>query len=127
MSQLMAVLLDGIAQIEYDRGKPLPDHQAAYLDKMDRKMDAGIEVGGRVLVEPDLEQRTQFIAANLAHAIRTKNEAQAAALTTYLAVRLTDLKQVRIKQQGEDFAIELVFDENYVKQYPVTFRKPGQH
>jgi hypothetical protein len=127
MSQLMAVLLNGIAQIEYDRSKPLPDHQAAYLDKMDRKMDAGIEMAGQVLVDPDLDQRTQFIAANLAHAIQTNDETQAAALTTYLAVRLTDLKQVRIKQQGEDFSIELVFDEDYVKQYPVTFRRPGHH
>ena len=123
----MAVLLNGIAQIEYDRSKPLPDHQAAYLDKMDRKMDAGIEMAGQVLVDPDLDQRTQFIAANLAHAIQTNDETQAAALTTYLAVRLTDLKQVRIKQQGEDFSIELVFDEDYVKQYPVTFRRPGHH
>ena len=127
MSQLMAVLLNGIAQIEYDRSKPLPDHQGAYLDKMDRKMDAGIEMAGQVLVDPDLDQRTQFIAANLAHAIQTNDETQAAALTTYLAVRLTDLKQVRIKQQGEDFSIELVFDEDYVKQYPVTFRRPGHH
>lgn len=127
MSNLMAVLLNGIAQIEYDRRKPLPEYQAAYLDKMDRKMDDGIDIDGRVISKPDLGQRAQFAAANLAHAIKTNNEAMAAAMCTYLAARLTDLKQVRIKEEGEDFAIELDFTEDYVKQYPVTFGKPGQH
>ena len=45
MKTIFAVLLNGIAQIEYDRNKPLPDYQAAYLDKMDKKMDAGILIG----------------------------------------------------------------------------------
>ena len=42
MNNIMAVFLNGIAQLEYDRDKLLPDHQAAYLDKMDARMDAGI-------------------------------------------------------------------------------------
>ena len=69
MSELMAVLLNGIAQIEYHRRKGLPDHQGAYLDKMDRRMDEGIEADGEI-------------------------------------------------------AIELVFDEDYVRQFPVHFGKP---
>jgi hypothetical protein len=121
MSGLMAILLNGIAQIEYDRSRPLPDYQGAYLDKMDRKMDGGIEIGGQAIRKPDLGQRAQFVAANLAHAIRTDNEAVAAAMSTYLAVRLTDLKQVKIREEGEDFAIELDFEHDYVKQHPVHF------
>ena len=125
MSNLMAVLVNGIAQIEYDRRKPLPDHQAAYLDKMDRRMDEGIEVDGRLIENPERLQRAQFVAGNLAHAIKTGNEELAAAMTTYLAVRLADLKQVKIREEGEDFAIELVFDEQYVRQFPVQFGKPN--
>ena len=121
MCNLMAILLNGIAQIEYDRSKPLPDYQGAYLDKMDRKMDDGIEIGGQVIRNPDLGQRAQFVAANLAHAIRSNNEALAAAMSTYLAVRLTDLKQVKIREEGDDFAIELDFEQDYVKQHPVHF------
>lgn len=124
MSNLMAVLLNGIAQIEYDRRKPLPDHQAAYLEKMDRRMDEGIEADGSVIEEPDRLQRAQFVAGNLAHAIKTGNEELAAAMTTYLAVRLADLKQVKIREEGEGFAIELVFDEEYVRQFPVQFGRP---
>lgn len=45
MSNIMAVLLNGIAQLEYDREKQLPPHQELYLDKMDQKMAEGIQVG----------------------------------------------------------------------------------
>jgi hypothetical protein len=119
----MAVLLDGIAQIELDRGKPLPDYQGAYLDKMDRRMDEeGIDLDGRRVPTPSDAQKAQFIAANLAGAIVSNNEPQAAAFTTYLAVRLPALKQVKIRREGEDgFAIELDFEEDYVKQQPVQF------
>jgi hypothetical protein len=118
----MAVLLDGIAQIEFDRGKPLPDYQGAYLDKMDRRMDSeGIDVDGQRLPTPDPMQKAQFIAANLAHAIVYDNEAQAAAFATYLAVRLPELKQVKLRRSQEGFAIELDFEQDYVKQHPVQF------
>lgn len=126
MSNLMAVLLNGVAQIEYDRTKPIPDHQGAYLKKMDRKMDAGIDIAGETVDQPDLGQRAQFVAANLAHAIKTNNEAVAAAMTTWLAARMSDLKQVKIREEGEDFSIELDFGEDYVKQAPIRFGKPGE-
>jgi hypothetical protein len=121
----MAVLLDGIAQIEYDRGKPLPDYQGAYLEKMDRRMDAeGIDVDGALVPAPDQMQKARFIAGNLAHAIVENQEARAAAFTTYLAVRLPELKQVKIRREGEDgFAIELDFEQDYIKQHPVQFTR----
>ncbi|MCF7992879.1 MAG: hypothetical protein K9M02_20760 [Thiohalocapsa sp.] len=122
MNNLMAVLLNGIAQLEYDRSKPLPDYQGAYLDKMDRKMDEqGIDMDGQMVLSPDLGQKAQFIAANLVHAIKSDNEAQAAAMTTWLAVRMPDLKQVKVREEGDDFAIELDFEQEYVKQHPVHF------
>ncbi len=124
MSDLMAVLLNGIAQIEYDRRKPLPDHHGAYLDRMDRRMDEGIEADGRLLPEPDRLERARFVAAQLAHAFATGNEELAAAMTTYLAVRLEDLQQVKIVEQEGGFAIELIFDEDYVRQFPIHFGKP---
>lgn len=123
MSREMAVLLDNIAQIEFDRGKQLPDYQGAYLEKMDNRMDEdGIDLDGVHVPAPTQAQKAQFIAANLAHAIVTDNESQAAAFTTYLAMRLPELKQVKIRREGEDgFAIELDFEEDYIKQQPVQF------
>ncbi len=121
MSNMMAVILNGIAQLEYDRDKPLPDHQAVYLEKMDARMDAGILVGEETIEQPDVNQRAQFVAANLLHAIRTDDESMAAALCSYLANRLPDLKQVVYEDNEGDVSIELIFDQDYRKQVPVQF------
>lgn len=121
MSKIMAVLLDGVAQLEYDRGQSLPDHQALYLDQMDKKMDSGISLGDELIPEPEIAQRAQFVAGNLAHAILEKNETMALALCSYLAVRLPDLKQVKIQTAGAEISIDLVFDEDYSKQVAVKF------
>jgi len=121
MSDMMAVFLNGIAQLEYDRSRPLPDHQAVYLEKMDARMAAGIRVGEETIVQPDENQRARFVAANLLHAIKSDNESMAAALCSYLATRLPELKQVRFDENGGDVAIELIFDRDYRKQVAVDF------
>ena len=121
MNNIMAVFLNGIAQLEYDRDRLLPDHQAAYLDKMDARMDAGILIGNETITEPDQNQRTQFAAANLAHALSAEDEAVAAAMCSYLAIRLPELKQVQIKDDEGEISIEFIFDEPYRKQVAVEF------
>ena len=121
MSDMMAVFLNGIAQLEYDRSRPLPDHQAVYLEKMDARMAAGIRVGDDTIEHPDENQRARFVAANLLHAIKSDNESMAAALCSYLATRLPELKQVRFDENGGDVAIELIFDRDYRKQVAVDF------
>jgi len=116
----LGVLLNGVAQLEYDRNKPLPPHQAAYLQKMDRKMHAeGIDLGGEHIRAPSPEQCAQFVAANLASAITHDDEAVAAAMCSWLANRLPELKQVKIEAQGEECTINLVFDEDYRKQFAI--------
>lgn len=121
MSNMMAVFLNGIAQLEYDRDQLLPDHQAAYLDKMDSKMEEGIVVGSEKVENPDLNQRAQFAAANLLHALNMDDESMAAAMCSYLAIRLPELKQVRFEDDNGEVSIELVFDEEYRKQVAVEF------
>ena len=121
MSNMMAVFLDGIAQLEYDRSKLMPDHQAAYLDKMDTKMDAGIFLDGEMIANPDLNQRTRFAAANLAAALKNDDESMAAAMCSYMAIRMPELKQVKIEDDDGEISIELIFDEDYRKQVAVDF------
>lgn len=124
MSKMLAVLLNGIAQLEYYRDRALPVHQAAYLDKMDAKMDAGILLGNATIENPDINQRAQFIAGNLLSAMKSNDEETSAALCTWLANRLPDLKQVKMVEDGDQVTIDLVFDEQYEKQAAVTFSKP---
>ena len=121
MSNMMAVFLDGIAQLEYDRNKLMPDHQAAYLDKMDAKMDAGIFLDGEMIANPDLNQRTRFAAANLAAALKNNDESMAAAMCSYMAIRMPELKQVKIEDDDGEISIELIFDDDYRKQVAVDF------
>ena len=87
MSSIMAVLLNGIAELEYDRDKVLPDYQAAYLDKMDVQMKEGISIGEELISD--------------------------------LAVRLPELKQVKIEDHDGEVSVELVFDQEYRKQVAV--------
>ena len=118
MENLMAVLLNGIAQLEYNRDRALSDVQRASLDNMDSKMAAGVDIGGE---QPDADQRARFVAASLYHAIKDQNEAMCSALASYLADRLPALKQVRYDEADGNVAIELVFDQAYGKQVPVSF------
>ncbi len=130
MDNIMAVTLNGVAQLEYNRNQALPAQQELYLDKMDEKMDIGIFVSDATIPNPDVNQRAQFVAGNLAHAILSDDEAMCAALTAYLANRLPELKQVKITnsteatdgdEQANAVSIELVFDEEYQKQVAVKF------
>ncbi len=45
----------------------------------------------------------------------------AAAMCSYLAIRLPELKQVKIKDDEGEVSIELIFDEEYRKQVAVGF------
>ena len=122
MSNVMAVLLDGVAQLEYNRERLLPDQQAAYLDKMDAKMTEGISIGDEEILNPDINQRAQFVVANLLHAIKSDNEQLAAAMCSYLALRLPDLKQVKINEQDGQVSIEFDYENEYSNQVAVKFQ-----
>ena len=122
---LMAVLLNGVAQLEYDRNKPLSDFQADYLENMDRKMDNGIVLGEQVLTDPDVMERVKFVSGNLLHAMKADDEAMSAAFCSYVATRMPDLKQVRITDINDEVSIELVFDQEYRKQVSIPVSLDG--
>lgn len=125
MSDIFAVLLNGVAQLEYDRNKPLTDYQLRYLESMDEKMDAGLEIGGQTIEQPELAQKTQFVAANLLHSLQSGDEGMTSALCTWLATRHPDLKQLKYddRENDGDVSIELVYDEEYSPQVAVSFSK----
>ena len=124
MSEPLVVVLDGVSQVEYQRGVPLEPAQRDYLDRLDQRMDAGIELGGRRIEQPDALQRAQFIAQQLLDAVQAGNEAVAAATCAYLANRIPDLKQVRAVTRAGLLSFDLVFDKPYVKEVKVDFVRP---
>ena len=126
MNKLIVVYND-VPQLEYDRSQQLQDHQLLYLDKMDEKMDQGFSLGEQEIENPDINQRSQFVAANLAHAIKTGNEAQMASLCSYIALRMPDIQQLSIKDHEDgrieiDFSFEPADTGNVVMVAPPTRR-----
>lgn len=123
---LMQVHVNGQPQIDYDRSKALSDKQQEYLTKMDEGMDAGISLAGEKISEPDLLERAKFVAGYLSQALFDENEQMIAASTAWLAMRLPDLKQVKISQDGEQISIDLVFDETRQNQVKVNLQVPSK-
>ena len=123
MSDSMVVLLNGEALFEYDRTIQLPRQQQEYLDRMDQQMDQGIKLGNETVVNPDQQQRAQFVAFTLLNAIEDDNEAVIAAMNSYLAVRYPDLKQVKadIDQNTRKVMFDLIFDQEHKNQVKVSF------
>jgi len=123
MSDSMVVLFNGEALFEYDRTRALPENQQQYLERMDQQMDAGITLGNENIVNPDQQQRAQFVAFTLVTAIQEDNEAVIAAMNSYLAVRYPDLKQVKVDtdEDSKKVMFDLIFDQEHKNQVKVSF------
>lgn len=122
---MLTVVVNGEAAIEYDRRKPLAAHQRLYLDRMDRNMDNGFHLDGQHLVSPDPLARARFTATSLVQALEAGNDGLAAATCAYLALRLPELKQVRVQTKEGQTHIDLVFDKPHVPTQTVQFTRPG--
>lgn len=120
----MQIIVNGQSEIEYDRNKSLPEKQLEYLKKMDKEMDLGFELAGEQIDTPDLLQRAQFVAGYLAQALFSENEEMIAASCSWIAIRLPDLKQVKILQEEQQISIDLVFDEERVNKIKVDLTMP---
>ena len=122
---MLTVVVNGEAVIEYDRRKPLAAHQRLYLDRMDRNMDNGFHLDGQHLASPDSLARARFTATSLVQALEAGNDGLAAATCAYLALRLPELKQVRVQTKEGQTHIDLVFDKPHVPTQTVQFTRPG--
>mgnify|MGYP001829230828 CR=1 FL=1 len=117
----LTIVINGEAHLEYDRSKPLPEAQRDYLVRMDERMDAGVQLGGADVDQPDALQRAQFVAIQVIEGLQAGNDALVAAACAYLASRMPDLTQVKARLVDSGFSAELVFNEPYVKEVAVDF------
>lgn len=122
MNNIFAVLLNNVPQLEYDRTKPLPERQYQFLENMDQELNQQIVIGEQLIQKPNMEEKAQFVAINLVNALKTSNEGLAAAMCSYLALRVPDLKQVKVNEDQEGkVLIDMVYDEDYIRQFNVEF------
>ncbi|RRQ20530.1 hypothetical protein D6C00_00020 [Thiohalobacter thiocyanaticus] len=122
----MVVVIDGQPQLEYDRSKSLPGHQQSALDRMDAKMDQGIELPTGHLDAPNALQRAQFVALQLVQAVREGNEAMAAATCAYLALRVPELQQVSAEHKPVGLHLDLIFDRPFMNEMKIEFFDPSK-
>lgn len=113
MSNKLVVVVDGSAQIEYDRARPLAEKHREYLLKMDAKMAMGVELDGQMIFEPDTRQKAKFVSMILAQAFERNDDGAIAAMSAYLADREPELKQVLIEHPDGGLSVDLEFEEEY--------------
>lgn len=121
MDNNFAVVVNGELIVQYDRAKPLPGPQRAYLDMLDERMDRGFELNDTRIDAPDVAQRAQLITLHLIDALKKNEDSLISALCAWLANRLPDLKQLKVDGEGTEVSIDLVFDKAYVKAEPLKF------
>ena len=120
-SSTLFVIVNDEPQLQFDRSKPLNPKQAEYLEKLDRKFDAGIELQGEWLEQPDLGQRAQWMALAMMEGILYQEDEKAAASLAWLATRLPELKQVQAVVDENGTRFELIFDREYQPRQVVHF------
>lgn len=125
MNRKMTVTLDGDPVLEYDRDKPLPGQQVAYLESMDESMSRGIDLGGERVENPDEDQRLEFVAGFLYHALVTDQDSAIAAMCAYIATHREDVTEVRFEQHGDSVSIEMLVGGDHIQRMdgiPVTLQ-----
>ncbi len=118
---ILVVILNDIPEIEFDRNKKLTSTQKNSLHLMDEKLDLGINLNEKFYRNPTLEQRIEFVAANLFSALLNDQEGIAAASCAYIAVSLPELKQIKAVEQNKTVSIELIFDREYQTEIKMNF------
>jgi len=79
------------------------------------------QVDGKLVENPDENEKVQFVVANLLNAIKGDNAGLTSALCTYIADGMPDLKQIKIDEANGEVSIDFVFDEDYKGQAAVEF------
>lgn len=121
-NNILNVVLNDEAVLEFDRNKTIPTEHRQYLDNMDARMDEGVQLGEEFVESLNPLQKAQFVANSMVNGLLNEDFNQAIAMCTYLGDRLPDLKQVVCKgQEDEDgIQIEFVYDRDYQQEQKKT-------
>jgi len=118
--------------LEFDRSKPVPGKQRQYLDRMDERMDQGINLGEDKIESPNPLQRSQYVANSLVNALLRQDYNLAIAMCTYLGKRMPELKQIKCEgSEGDEggISIEFVYDRSFEaaqQEQTIQFYKPDE-
>ena len=120
-SDLFIVSLNSNKVLEYYRERGLTKNQSADLNKMDTKLDHGINISGKYIESPNPQEKAVFIANQLVLALQSDNESILALTSAYLATRYPELKQLKVTTHEGKTSIELINDKEFIEQTPISF------
>jgi hypothetical protein len=105
---LLNIIID-----DYSMNLEVPEdylgQQADRFDRLDREMDAGLQLGREWVEHPSPQQRCQSAAAKLLLAIEGHDEALARLAAGYILARLPGVRGVRIDTNGEPAETRMQF------------------
>jgi len=111
MSQKFSVIVNNETVLEYDKSGRLPGHQRNFLDQIDKDLDAGFKLGEEQVNDPDLFQRSQYIAQGLLAGMQSENKELVAAACAWLSTRQPDLTTIRFQIDGDDISLRLICED----------------
>ena len=117
----LAIVINGEKIVEYQRDRALASKHAQDLDNLDEKLAHGIELADSKISQPNLQDKSTFVAQLLINALMHENDAHAAISCAWLATRCPDLKQVQAEQKEERLTIRLIYDKAYVVASSLKF------
>lgn len=118
---MLVVTFNAEKVLEFHHDRPLSDKQIADLEILDNKLNAGFSIDGQMIHQPTDIDKATFMAHALSNSLQQEEESKAALSCTYLATRFKDLKQIRVVTNSDQPSIRLIFDQEYVKEIPITF------
>jgi len=120
-SNLLVIHVNGTPMLEYDRDMQLSTQQEQSLKLMEEKLDQGFNLGNQHISHPKLEQKIEFVTANLISAILNDEEILAAASCAFVAHALQELKQIKAIESDGEISIELIFDREFQVEEKLNF------
>ncbi|MBL7003522.1 MAG: hypothetical protein ISR69_05815 [Gammaproteobacteria bacterium] len=118
---MLAIVINDELMIEYNHDVELGENKLKYLASLDAKFEAGLEIGGQFVADPDIQQRARYMAMSLMEGIMYNDEKMASVSVSWLATRLPDLKQVVAHADHDGTKFELIFDREYTPHVNVEF------
>ena len=120
--QNMVVQVDEKVVLEYDRLKPLNKKQKEDLSRIDAKLSQDDSAKEHPGSKPNPLKSTELIACTLIKALQTGNDHITAASCAWLANRIPELRQVKVKtEDAERISIELIFNRGYQPEQTIHF------
>ena len=107
----LIVFVNNESVFEYDREITFDENQLVFLDKMDSDMENGIKIQGKLVTNPDSQQRSTFVAMNLIKGLQQDNQAVISSSSAYLCHRNPALIEVHANDKDSSVNIELVYEQ----------------